>query len=256
MKKLKWIQLFSNGIDQLPKKYIAQSSITVTNNKNSYSTPIAEWIILKILEIYKNSYNFYKNMQKQLWREDYSLIELCGKVVGVLGTGTIAVETAKRLRGFEVTMIGCNTKGTKAPYFDKCYSADEMNDMLMQCDVVVNLLPSTEKTYHIVNKDRFEVMQDGAVFINAGRGNTVDEAVFIDYIKRKKFKGVALDVFETEPLDEENPLWELENVIISPHNAWISEKNDDKMYDLIYENMKRYKMKEDLINRVSVEKGY
>lgn len=256
MEKLKWIQLFSNGVDQLPKSYLSTSSIAVTNNKSSYNIPIAEWIILKILEIYKNSYSFYKNMDKQLWHEDYSLLELDGKVVGILGTGGIAGETAKRLQGFDVTILGYNTKGTQTLYFDKCYCKSEMNEMLKKCDIVINLLPSTKETYHIIGKERFEAMKEQAVFINVGRGNTVDEVILINYIENKKFRGVALDVFEKEPLVKDSKLWKLENVFVSPHNAWISEKNNEKIYALVYENMKRYAGKEEFINLVNLNRGY
>lgn len=256
MKKLKWIQLFSNGIDQLPKSYLLNSSIIITNNKSSYNVPIAEWIILKILEIYKNSYSFYKSMDKQLWHEDYSLLELGGKVVGILGTGGIAGETAKRLKGFDVTILGYNTRGTQTLYFDKCYCKSEMNEMLKQCDIVINLLPGTKETYHIIGKERFEAMKEQSVFINVGRGTTVDEASLINYIENKKFRGVALDVFEKEPLQKDSKLWRLENVFVSPHNSWISEKNDEKIYALVYENMNRYTEKEELINLVNLSRGY
>lgn len=256
MKKLKWIQLLSNGIDQLPKGYIEENNILVTNNKNSYSIPVAEWIVLKILEIYKNSYSFYKNMGKKLWKEDQSLLELNKKVIGILGTGGIAVETAKRLRGFNVTLLGYNTRGTQTLYFDKCYSKNEMKEMLKKCDVLVSLLPSTKETYHTIDKDSFEAMKDGTVFISVGRGEVINEEDLIKYIKNKKFRGVALDVFENEPLDKKNSLWNFENVIITPHNAWISEKNDEKIYALVYENMRRYKIKERLINYVNLQRGY
>ncbi|WP_010233224.1 phosphoglycerate dehydrogenase [Clostridium arbusti] len=256
MKKLKWIQLLSNGIDQLPNKYIEENNILVTNNKNSYSIPVAEWIVLKILEIYKNSYSFYKNMRKKLWKEDQSLLELDKKIVGILGTGGISVEAAKRLKGFNVTLLGCNTGGTKTTHFDKCYPKSEMKEMLKQCDVVVNLFPGTKETYHIIDKHCFEVMRAGVVFISVGRGEVINEKDLIQYIKNKKFRGVALDVFENEPLDKENSLWNFDNVIITPHNAWISEKNHEKIYDLVYENMTRYTMKQCLINKVNLQRGY
>lgn len=256
MQKLKWIQLFSNGIDQLPKEYITANNILITNNKNSYSIPIAEWIVLKILEIYKNSYKFYKNMENKLWQEDQSLLQLNKKIVGILGTGGIAVETAKRLKAFDVTVMGYNTKGTPAAYFDKCYCKNEMKEMLKLCDVVVCLLPGTKETYHLIDEQMFDAMKDGVTFINVGRGEVIKEDKLIEYIENKKFRGVALDVFEREPLDKQSPLWNFENVIITPHNAWVSEKNDEKIYDLVYENMRRYKTEEPLINIANLQRGY
>jgi phosphoglycerate dehydrogenase-like enzyme len=128
--------------------------------------------------------------------------------------------------------------------------------MLSQCDVVVGIVPGTKETYHIFDKDRFNAMKDGVFFINAARGSLVDEGELIKNLKNKKIKAAALDVYDVEPLPENNPLWDLDNVIISPHNSWISEKRNERRYNLIYENMKRYIQGDNLINVVELDKGY
>lgn len=256
MKNLKWIQLISDGINQVPKEQVEAANITLTNNSDSYSIPIAEWILSAMLDIFKQSYSFYKNKEEKLWKPNFSLRELYKSTVGIIGTGSIAVETAKRLKAFEVETLGLNTSGRQVDYFDRCYSNSEVEKMLKQCDVVICLLPLTKNTFHFIGEKEFAAMKDGVTFINASRGEVVDEEKLIENIANKKIGAAALDVFEKEPLDKENPLWSFENVIITPHNSWVSQNKDKRLYELVYDNMLKYKRSEKLNNIVSVKKGY
>ena len=152
MKKLRWIQLSSIGIDQLPVEYVKDASIIITNNKGGYSIPMGEWIVLKTLEMLKSSKRLYKNQEDRKWKMETSLLELYGKTIGFIGTGTIAIEGAKRFQGFGVTILGVNTSGHDTEYFDKCYDMGNLCEMLKLCDVVVVTLPYTESTYHLINE--------------------------------------------------------------------------------------------------------
>jgi len=256
MKNLKWIQLLSIGFNQVPRDTVKNNNIKVTNNKHGYVVPVAEWIVGKILEIYKNSNNFNENKKKRIWRMDFSLMELCSKTVGIVGTGAIALETAKRLKAFDTCVLGVNRDGRPMEYFNETYSTHNLNEMLKICDIVVSLVPSTPETYHLLDEGRFNSMKEGVVFINASRGDVVDEEKLIERLKNNRIKAAALDVFEKEPLDKESVLWDLENLIISPHNSWVSESRDVKIYNTIYENLQRYPKGEELINLVDIEKGY
>ncbi|ERI94782.1 4-phosphoerythronate dehydrogenase [Clostridiales bacterium oral taxon 876 str. F0540] len=256
MKFLKWIQLSSIGIDQLPIEYAKKSGIMVTNNRGGYSIPMGEWIVMNILQILKNSFGLYKNQMNKLWKMDTGVLELFGKTVGFIGTGTIAVEAAKRLQGFGVKMLGLNTNGRDTEYFHKCYEIKEIDNMLAQCDIVVVTIPSTNETYHLFNEERFNSMPQGTVLVNVARGNIIDEEILIKNLKNRKLRGAALDVFDEEPLSENSPLWNLDNVIITPHNSWISEMRNIRRWNVIYENLKRYISGEELINKVNLEKGY
>jgi len=256
MKKLKWIQLSSIGIDQLPVEYVKNTSIIITNNKGGYSIPMGEWIILKTLELFKNSKGLYENQTDRKWKMDTSIMELYGKTIGFVGTGTIAVEAAKRFQGFGVNLVGVNTDGRDIQYFDKCYSMSELNEMLKLSDVVVGTIPYTKATHHLINENRFIEMKPGAFFINVARGSIVDEVSLIKNLKSGKLAGAALDVFEEEPLKEHNPLWDLNNVILTSHNSWISEMRNERRFDLIYKNMRKYVQGEELINVVNLKKGY
>lgn len=253
---LKWIQTLSDGINQIPKEKIENDKITITNNKDGYSIPIAEWIVCNVLSLYKNSMQFYRNKENKIWKMDNSLMEIYGHTIGIIGTGTIAIETAKRFKGFGVNLLGLNTNGRDIEYFNECYSNSNYSEMISQCDVVICLLPITEKTYHFINEDLFSKMKDGVIFVNASRGDVVDENKLIENIKSGKIKAAALDVFENEPLTKENPLWNFDNVIITPHNSWISQHILERRYKLVYENMFRYKKNEKLLNIVNINRGY
>lgn len=254
MKNLKYIQLGSTGFDQVPFDKIINRDILLCNNKGGYSIPISEWIVSTILQIYKNTKDFYSKQAKKQWISDYSVSEVYGKRIGFLGTGTLALESAKRLKAFGVEIWGCNTDGRSIKYFDECYSTEEMDKVFSNCDVVISTIPSTKKTYKLIDKKKFSIMKDGSSFINVGRGKVVNESDLLEYAH--KFRGIALDVFEQEPLPEESKLWDLNNIIITPHNSWVSEQNSVRSFNLFYNNLKKYISDKNPDNIVKIEKGY
>ena len=115
-------------------------------------------------------------------------------------------------------------------------------------------LQSASSVFENINKDKFEIMKDDSVFINVGRGNIINEKDLIKYMN--KFRGVALDVFENEPLDKNSELWEFDNIIITPHNSWASDKNEERTFNMIYDNLKNYIENKPLKNTVDILKGY
>lgn len=256
MKNLKWIQLSSIGIDQLPVEYVKNTSIMITNNRGGYSIPMGEWIVLKVLELFKNSKGLYENQANKRWKIDTSIMELYDKTIGFIGTGTIAIEAAKRFQGFEVNILGINTDGRDAEYFDRCYAMSKLDEMLRLCDVVVVTIPYTKATHHLINEVRFKEMKKGAFLINVARGSIMDEKALIENLRSEKLAGAALDVYEEEPLKEDSPLWELDNIILTSHSSWVSEMRNERRFKTIYENMKRYVEGESLVNVVDLKKGY
>lgn len=252
MKALKYIQLSSIGIDQLPEDI--DPAILVANNHGGYSIPIGEWTVFKILEIYKDARYFYEKQKKHEWKINSHLLELKDKKIGFIGTGTLAMETAKRLQGFESEIIGFSQSGRSKLYFDQTYTMDYMNQMIPVLDIVVLAIPHTDKTYHLMSEQYIEMMKNGSVLINISRGQVLDEAALIRH--HEKFLGIALDVFETEPLPLEHPFWDMDNVYVTPHNCWVSEMRNDRRFEMIYENMKRFINGQDLMNKVDAKRGY
>lgn len=256
LNKLKYIQLSSIGIDQVPIEIIKNKNITLCNNKGGYSVPIGEWIVLKILEMLKNSKTAYENQRIKKWKMDMSLLELNGKTVGFIGTGSIAQEGAKRLAAFGVNILGVNTNGRNVQFFHKCFDIVNIKTMVKYCDVIVVAIPSTKETYQLINEELIKNMKDNVFLVNVARGNIIEEEALIKGLKIGKIKMAALDVFEMEPLDASSSLWDLDNVIITSHNSWVSDNKDVRRFELIYENLKRYKNGEELLNIVDLDKGY
>jgi phosphoglycerate dehydrogenase-like enzyme len=253
---LKWIQLSSAGINHVPIDKVLSQNILLTNNRGGYSIPIAEWIVLKVLEMIKNTKEFYDKQNKKVWKMDTSLMELHGKTVGFIGTGSIASEAAKRLETFGVNIIGINSSGKEAEHFHQTFSIEEIDDVVSKCDFLVIATPYTEKTHHLIDESIFSHMKDETYLLNIARGSIIDEEALINNLKSGKIKKAALDVFEVEPLPEDSPLWEMENVIISPHNSWVSDMNSSKRYEIVYKNMKKYINGEKLVNIVDLKRGY
>ena len=256
MLNLKWIQLSSIGFDQLPVEDVFAQNIQVSNNRGGYSKPMGEWIVMNILEIFKNRKKNYADQVEKRWRLDSGILEIVGKRIAFLGTGTIASEAAKRIQGFEAEVIGFNTNGHDTKYFDQCYSLSDIYDKISDLDVLIVTLPHTEKTHHIINKEFIDLMKDNSVLINVSRGGNVDENALIDALKRDKFLGVAVDVFENEPLPPNSPLWDMERLYFSPHNSWVSEMKNDRRFEMIYKNMKNYIEGKPLDNVVNIKRGY
>ncbi|TYQ15977.1 UNVERIFIED_CONTAM: phosphoglycerate dehydrogenase-like enzyme [Acetivibrio alkalicellulosi] len=237
-KKLKIIQLTSAGLERVPLDYIYDHKIQIFNAKDVYSIPMAEWIVLKILEIYKRSMFFYKNQEKQKWLKNRDLIELTDKKALILGFGNVGSEVAKRLKAFGVYTIGVDIRMVESDYLDKSFLISDIDKILEICDIVILTLPITNETRHIINKDKLEMMKDNAVIVNVSRGDLIDERALIEVLNNGKFLGVALDVFKEEPLGE-SPLWYFKNVIITPHNSFVSDKVSERLFRLMTYNLRK-----------------
>ncbi|MGL5641247.1 MAG: NAD(P)-dependent oxidoreductase, partial [Paraclostridium sp.] len=175
LSKLKYIQLSSVGIDQIPKDEVIKNNIVVCNNKGNYSIPMAEYIVMYILNVYKNTKKSYKNKENKNWKLDIELEELTNKKIGFIGTGTIAKNTAKRLVSFGVEIYGVNTDGKYIENFYKCFSIDNIDYVIKTCDVIVITVPSTKSTIGMINESMLKLMKEGSVLINVGRGNIINE---------------------------------------------------------------------------------
>lgn len=238
-KKLKYIQLTSAGYDRVPLDYIRKNNIFISNARGVYSIPIAEWIILKILEIYKSSFEFYTSQRKHEWKKRRNLLELTEKNVAILGYGNIGKEVAKRLRAFGCNITAFDKENPYCDLINKGFSIKEIKKEISDYDIIISTLPLTIETKHFIDSELIKKFKDKCVFINVSRGEVVKENDLIESIKNNKFLGVALDVFEQEPLSSGSLLWELEGVYITPHNSFISDQVNKRLYQVIYHSLKK-----------------
>ncbi|MBP3889266.1 MAG: hydroxyacid dehydrogenase [Cellulosilyticum sp.] len=247
---LKAVQLTSAGLDRFPVAEVDFHNVKVANAKGVYSIPIAEWVVLKILELYKDSTSFIHNQKNKIWEKKRELLELNGQTACVVGAGSIGTEIAKRLQVFGVTTIGVDISSQPKEYFDEMYLIEDLKKCINRCDVVILTVPLTETTYGMINKEMIGNMKDTAVVVNVARGEIINEEDLIEALRNKMIAGAILDVFEQEPLKEESPLWEMENVIVTPHNSFVSSKNTERLYQLILGNLKAIKEDNELVNQV------
>lgn len=256
MANLKLIQLSSIGIDQVPLEKLNGKNTILSNNKGGYSIPMGEWIVCKILDIYKESKTIYSNQSEHSWELIKSLEELPGKKVGFIGTGTISTEAAKRLQGFDVNIKGYSRSGNSKDYFDEVCKVERLKETIGELDIVVVAAPLTDETFHMFDYELLKLMKDNSVLINVSRGELLVEEDLIDLLEEGKYKGVALDVVKNEPLSRDSKLWDFSNVHISSHNSWLSNMRSVRRYNTILENLKRLVRGEKLKNIVDIKKGY
>ena len=239
-KNLKFIQLTSAGLDRVPLDYIKEKGVKLFNAKGVYSVPMAEWVVLKILEIYKKSRQFYKNQNEHKWEKHRDLLELTDKTAVIIGFGSVGYEVAKRLKAFDVKVIGVGRRNIESDFLDEYYLIDDIDEVLKKSDIVVLTLPLTEETKYLIDRDKIKNMKDNSVLVNVSRGGVIDEADLIEAVKSRKFLGVALDVFENEPLEEESLLWDMDDVVIFPHNSFVGDNNEKRLISIIVNNLKSY----------------
>lgn len=240
-KSLKYIQLTSAGFDRVPLDYINEHKIKIYNARGVYSVPMAEFALTGILQLVKQSRFFYENQKKHLWEKSRTLGELSGKTAVIVGAGNIGTEVAKRLNAFDMTVIGVDVCNNEKLYFDKVELLSELDEYLKIADVIVLTLPLIDSTRGMFDKTKFELMKENSIFVNLARGPLVVENDMIDSLEQKLIGGAVLDVFDVEPLEKNNPLWDMKNVILTPHNSFVGENNNKRMFKVIVENLEKQK---------------
>lgn len=257
MPNLKWIHLVSKGINHVPQKEITERGILVTNTLQSTSIPISEWIITQILCLYKQIPFFVRNHRKKAYCQCDNILELTDKKILFLGTGFIAREAAVRLRAFGTHIDGFNTTGHPVGnMFDSCYPIAQLRSRIKEYDIVISTLPATESTYHLLDGETLSLLPSHAIVVNVSRGSIIDTPSLVKLLKDGKLRGAALDVFEQEPLPADSPLWELENVLITPHNSYLSEYYQNRNLKEAFENLILYSENKPLNNPADFQKGY
>lgn len=235
---LRYIQLTSAGFDRVPMDYVEQHGIEIHNARGVYSIPMAEFAVSGVLQLYKQSGYFHENQKAHNWEKHRGLLELFGKNVCIVGCGSVGTECAKRFKAFGCSVVGVDIKPYQNELYDTMLPLDSLDEALMQADVTVLTLPLTDETKHLMNKTRFSCLKEGAIVVNIARGAVVDTEALIEAL-RSNLGGAVLDVFEEEPLDEHSPLWDIENVMITPHNSFVGDGNHDRMLDVIMNHLER-----------------
>lgn len=247
--QLKWLQLLTAGFDTMDLDYLSQRHIQLTNARDIYSKTIAEDVFCKILTINRHVKTYLHQMETKTWKPIAGEPEIADATVGIIGAGSIAKEIAKRMKAFEARVIGFRQSDKPEDYFDAIYTGKHgLNDVFKQSDYVIVALPLNEETRGLIGRDQFNVMKPSAVFINIARGDIIVQQELIEALQNQQLRGAGLDVTSPEPLPQDNPLWSLDSVFLTPHNAPSSPKTINRLAELVKENLTRYLHHEKLLN--------
>lgn len=240
-KKLRFIQYLMAGYDGVDLELLKENNIVFSNAQDIFSKSIAEDVFTKIFYFNRNIKYYIDCKAKAEWSPIKEEPELTNSTVLILGTGSIGKELAQRFKAFETYVIGYRKSYKEEENFDEIIVDEEnLNLALQRADYVILALPLNNNTKYFFNKEKFDMMKSNALLINVARGKVVNQKDLYDALKNKKIRGAGLDVFDPEPLPKDNPLWKLDNVYITPHNASSSNFMRDRLYKLIITNLDLY----------------
>ena len=255
--KLRWIQALTAGVDFYPLSRIKEKKIILTCGRGIHKIYIAEYAVAAMINLARNFHLVFRNQLKGKWDRSIAQDEINGKIVGILGLGAIGREIARKANILGMRVIGVKTRPQLMEAVDHVYDPSEMEEVFRQSDYVINLLPDTKETRGLIDKRFFAMMKKSACFINLGRGTTVNQADLIEALQLKMFRALVSDVYEEEPLPEDNPLWRMENVILTPHIAGVSPKYLERAIDIVRHNLKVYVSQAgEMMNVVDLTRGY
>jgi phosphoglycerate dehydrogenase-like enzyme len=226
------------GTDHLPLSELAAKDVTVTNAGGVHASNAAEQAIGGLLALTRDLFRARRQQVDGVW-QNFQSGELAGGTVTIVGLGAIGTAIAERLRPFDVTIRGVRHSPEKGGPADEVYGYDEFEQAIVDTDAVVLACPLTETTEKLLDRSAFEVVHPETVVVNVARGGVIDTDALVHALRWNDIGGAALDVTDPEPLPPEHPLWDFENVLITPHNAGYTPKYYDRLADIVAENVER-----------------
>ncbi|HEY2498553.1 MAG TPA: D-2-hydroxyacid dehydrogenase [Candidatus Angelobacter sp.] len=262
-KKLRWIHSPAAAVHQLMYPELIQSNVTLTNSTGIHGPVVAEHAITVLLALAKclpraMQYQAkHEWSQDQLWRSQPRPREVADATAAVIGMGGIGSEFTRRAKAMGMKVLAVRENRSKGPEgADAVFGPKQIDEVLPQSDYVLLCTPVTPATTGIMNAARLSKMKPDAYLINVARGPLIDEAALLDTLQHRRIAGAALDVFNEEPLPANSPFWALDNVLITPHTAAVTDRLWERHYRLIVENMKRFLAGKELLNAVDKSRGY
>jgi phosphoglycerate dehydrogenase-like enzyme len=256
--RLRWIQFTSAGVDHLWQPSLGEAGVAVTTTRGIHALPLGEFAMSCVLLFEKGLPRMLRSQRERRW-DRFLVEELLGKTMVLLGVGEIGRGVARLAKGFGIHTIGVGRRGTRdgaVPELDEVVSSDALPGILGRGDYVVASLPLTSRTRGLLDETMFRAMKPTSVFVNIGRGRTVDETALVRALREGWIGAAALDVFEQEPLPAASPLWDLPNVLISAHMGSDTARYTERMTEVLYDNLVRYAEGRPLRNVVDPREGY
>ena len=249
--RLQWIQSMATGVDYITNLPSLRKEILITSTRGMHGPQMSEMAFLHMLNLTRNYPRMLRNQDRRVW-ERWPQPLLSGKTVGILGIGVIAEELARKCKAFKMKVYGISKTAREVEGIDRFYSREELPRVAAEIDYLIVLVPYSPETHKIVNAKVLSAMKPTAYLINIARGQVIDEEALIEALKNRKIAGAGLDVFNEEPLPKDHPFWGMENVIVSPHVAGMSNIYAEQLLPIFEENLRRFLKGErrNLINRV------
>lgn len=244
--ELRWVQAISAGFEQFPSEKLEQAGVILTTARGVHTPSVAEHALALIWALVRRLGPAIRRMGSREWKPEMST-ELRQLKVAVLGVGSIGSEIASLLQALGVDVVGVNTSG-KHQKLSRVVAQSELLSICREVDVIVCALPDDPDTRHVIDRAHLEAL--GGWVVNVGRGSTIDESALVRALESGVIRGAGLDVTEAEPLPEESALWEMENVIITPHTAWATDHLASRLAELIAHNARAFLGYGDWENRV------
>lgn len=252
---LKWIHALSAGVEKIITPELQALDTILTNSKGIHGIPVSEHVFALMLAFTRGLNYFIRNQINKQWKRAH-VDEIHNKTIGIVGLGSIGREIAKKAKGLGMDVVAVKKQQTTELFVDKLYTPEDLNEMLSISDFVVAALPLLPETREYFKLEQFAAMKKSAYFINISRGSIVRENDLITALSDGLIQGAGLDVFEHEPLSETSKLWDMPNVILTPHLAALSPYYLDRAVKLFADNLGRFVQNGEMYNLIDKEKGY
>lgn len=256
---LEWYQLSSAGVPPFVNKFAQENNVKITNAAGAYGLAVSEFMFAATLSLMKNL-QYYRDFQNEAaWKSAGKVKSFYGSTVLVLGAGDIGQEYAMRAKAFGSYVIGVKRNVQDKPeMFDEICTLAELKDVIKRADVIFNVLPGTDVTTGIISSEIIDLMKPTALFVNGGRGTTVDQKAMIKALAEDKIGGAALDVFEVEPLEDKTDIWSTKNLLITPHQAggFSLAETYKRIVAIAVKNFESYQSQQSFDRSVDLSQGY
>jgi phosphoglycerate dehydrogenase-like enzyme len=256
--RLRWMHVRWAGLDSLLFPALIESHVPLTNSRGVYSQSLGEFVIAGALFFAKDIRRLLRQQSEHKW-EPFTMPELRGATMGIVGYGDIGRACAARAHAFGMRVLASRRRPSLTgsdPIVDRSYGPAELIEMIRECDYVVAAAPLTPQTRGLIGEREIAAMKPSAVLMNVGRGPVVDEQALIGALRERRIRGAALDVFTTEPLPRDSPLFDFDNILISPHCADNTPTFNEDAMKFFIANFDRFLKNEPLLNIVDKHAGY
>lgn len=256
--RLRWVQSWGAGVNGMLFKEFVESEIVLTSAKGTVGVHLAEHAMALLLSITRS---IATAIRESKWDgrmpQRHAMWELIDRTMGIVGLGGTGRELAVRAAGFGMRVIAVDPDGVDVPdCVESCWGMDAFHTLLSESDVVSICAPLTPQSENLFDEAAFDAMRDHAILVNVTRGGIVEEDALLNALRNGSIGGAGLDVTPQEPLSDDHPLWSMPNVVVTPHTAGGSPNRDDRLVDLICENLRRLDAGEPLLSQIDKRKGY